>query len=683
MSAASDSWSLRVDAALRLAQSGAPQKAITALAELGNERPRESLPHVLLAALHLQLGDLNAALSAVGQAIRIAPQDMRALELRAHLLLAAGRPAEAESAARLALQCDAGSLRARCDLAGALEAQRRWQEAINAASEVLARDPGAAAMQALRARCTLGLGDVGGALALALDPVLLVAPGPARSVAAAFGAAGADKARLELLRELGKRHPGDYACVMNLASALYAADRAAEALAWADRAHGLLPKATTPLQMRAVSLIDRGDVEEGLAIYRELVETGSLNANDEQRFLVVEHYHPSLTPETINADHVAWAGRHASSFGAPFIFTPSDSARMRLGWISPRFGEGPVARFFTGLLRAFDRAGHHHVVIKLGGPGDARTTEIESLADEVSDLGGLDDEALLQRLRELRLDVLIDLAGHAPFGRPRVLAQRVAPIQLCWLDYFDTTALPNMDGWISDPWLSPEDSPQIFSERLLRLPGGRFCYTPPAALSAEHEGDGAPVFVSFNRIAKLNATVVDAWCRVLEQVPDARLMLGARALEDDLAADYLRRRFAKLGVDPDRLSLHGHQPYSSLLQAYRRADIALDPFPFSGCTTSCDALWMGVPVVTLPGWSVVSRQTASLLWRLGRPQWVASGVDDYVERAVSLAGDIGTLRRSRVALREEVELKLCNARAQATEFAMLLHELRRASAYCA
>ncbi|HET6913871.1 MAG TPA: tetratricopeptide repeat protein [Rhodanobacteraceae bacterium] len=678
MPVVSDSWLLRIDAALRLAQGGALQEAIAALANLGDERPRESLPHVLLAALHLQSGDLTRALSAVEHAIRIAPGDASALELRAHLLLVSGRPAEAESAARVALQRNPGSLRARCDLAGALEAQRRWQEAINVASEVLAQDPGAAAMRALRARCTVGLGDTNGALALALDPVLLAAPGLARGVAAVFGAAGADQERLALLRELGNLHPGDYACVMSLAGALYAADRAAEALAWADRAHDLRPEAATPLQMRAISLIDRGDVEEGLAIYRELVERGSLNAMDEQRFLVVEHYHPSLNAEIIHADHAAWARRHASPFGTPFIYAPSDTARTRLGWMSPRFDEGPVARFFTGLLRAFDRASHHHTVINLDGPGDACTAEIESLADEVIELAGVEDETLLERLRELRLDVLIDLAGHAPFGRPRVLAQRVAPIQLCWLDYFDSTALPNMDGWISDRWLSPEDSPQIFSERLLRLPSGRFCYTPPGTLSTGHEGDGAPTFVSFNRIAKLNAAVVDAWCRILGQVPDARLMVGARALEDDLAANYLRRRFEQRGIDPDRLLLHGHQPYSSLLQAYRRADIALDPFPFSGCTTSCDALWMGVPVITLPGWSVVSRQTASLLWRLERPQWVASNTDDYVERAVSLAGDVEALRRSRAALRESVELKLCDARLQATEFATLLHELRRA-----
>ncbi|HXS73910.1 MAG TPA: hypothetical protein VN725_07670, partial [Rhodanobacteraceae bacterium] len=331
----------------------------------------------------------------------------------------------------------------------------------------------------------------------------------------------------------------------------------------------------------------------------------------------------------------------------------------------------------TGLLRAFDRSRHEHLLIALHALRDGSTEALEALADEAVGLDALDDETLLTRLRALNLDVLVDLAGHAPFSRPRVLAQRVAPIQISWLDWFDTTGLPNMDAWISDPWLNPPDSPQRFSERLLYLRSGRFCYTPPdCAPEPSYLGsDGPANFVSFNRTAKLNDGVMDAWARILDAVPRAKLLIGAGSLDDPQARAFLLERFRARGIEAERLEIHGRRDYASLLSAYRQADIALDPFPFSGCTTSCDALWMGVPVITLPGWSMVSRQTASLLWRLERPQWVASDAADYIRRAVALAGEVDAVRSQRAALREAARARLCDASAQATEFAALLHQL--------
>lgn len=675
MSVAADPWSQRLQAALALAQRGALREAVAAFIGLIAERPQEALPHVLLATLWHQLGDLDAALRELASAESLAPTDPRAPQIRAHLLLAAGRHADAEAAARRALALAPDHPHAQFDLACALQGQQRWDEAAAAAEALLAQAPMHAEARRLLVRCRLMADRADAALAAALHPTVLETPALALAVAADFATRGAREPRLALLRALAGRHPHDYAVVLSLADALHAAGYAAEALAWSDRAEVLQPQASKPRQMRAISLIDRGEPEAGLALYRALVEQGTLDAIDEQRYLIVAHYDPAPEPEATYAMHVAWAERHVKPFGPPFVASPPGE-RLRIGWLSPRFSEGPVARFFTGLLRAFDRERHAHVLIELEAHRDACTEALEALADEVLAVPALDDAALLARLREARLDVLIDLAGHAPFSRPQVLAQRVAPLQLCWLDYFDSTGLPNFDGWISDRWLSPPDSPQRFREPLLHLPGGRFCYTPPPFASApQRVGGGAPVFASFNRIAKLHDGVLDAWARILAALPQARLLIGAAALEDAVARDYLRDRFARRGIDAARLELRGRQSYADLLAAYRQADIALDPFPFSGCTTSCDALWMGLPVVTLPGWSVVSRQSASLAWRLDRPQWVARDADDYVARAVALGRDVETLRTQREALRREVERRLCDAPAHAAEFATLLRGL--------
>jgi predicted O-linked N-acetylglucosamine transferase (SPINDLY family) len=675
MSAIRDSWSIRIEAALRLARSGALQEAIAEFSSLREERPREPLPHLLLATLHQQRGNTAAALTEIELALTLAPDDPNALLVRTRLLLATQRHAEAERDARRVLALVPAHPRACLDLACALEAQQRWDDAAAACEAVIATRPGEIAARRILARCRLMKGEAEAALAEASHPGLLAETEPALAVARDFGARGLHEQHVALLRTLAEVHPGDYECAMALAVALHAAQRMSEAMEWAQRAAALRPDASRPLLMLAAGQIERGETQAGLAAFRRMLAEGRLDAVDEQRYLIALHYDPGQQPEPMYAAHLAWAERHARTPDVRRSDIPSGT-RLRIGWLSPRFNEGPVARFLTGLLAHFDRARHQHVLIELHGLRDACTDALERLADETVAVHGLDDESLRDRLRSLQLDVLIDLAGHAPFSRPKVLAQRVAPVQISWLDWFDTTGLPNMDAWISDPWLSPPDSPQRFSERLLRLESGRLCYTPPDfAPEPSYQGDGTTRFVSFNRTAKLNDGVITAWSRILEARPEARLLIGAGELDDPGARLFLAGRFRKRGIDPARLELQGQRDYVGLLSAYRQTDIALDPFPFSGCTTSCDALWMGVPVITLPDWSVISRQTASLLWRLGQPGWVAHDVDDYVARAVSLAGTAGELRQQRPSLREAVDERLCNASAQAQEFASLLRRL--------
>jgi protein O-GlcNAc transferase len=171
--------------------------------------------------------------------------------------------------------------------------------------------------------------------------------------------------------------------------------------------------------------------------------------------------------------------------------------------------------------------------------------------------------------------------------------------------------------------------------------------------------------------------VLDAWAAILRKSPAALLEIRARHLDESATRAHIVTRFAARGIGAECLRLHGELPYRELLAAYRRVDIALDPFPFSGCTTTCDALWMGCPVITLPGETFVSRQSASLLWRLGRDEWVARDRADYVERALTLAANIESVRAERERLREAVRLRLCDAQAQAADFAIALRTLWR------
>lgn len=549
--------------------------------------------------------------------------------------------------------------------------------AAEAALLALAADfPALLALRHALVRVRLLQGHAAGALEVAAHGPLFEDRRLFAAVLAEFGGAGADAQRAELLRRAAQHAPDDYETTLALAATAHGLYRPGEAIRCSEHALELRPQARMPREIRAAALVDRGDVEAGLSEYRALgVEDDAPSA---ARHLVLAHYDPAQHGDGLFAAITRYAQRHLPlPQPLPARVASSLPRRRRIGWVSPRFAAGPVMTFLHGLLAQFDRERHEHILVALQPVRDEAGRSLLRLADEAVDATGLDDEALLRRLRSLQLDVLIDLAGHATANRLPVLARRVAPLQLCWLDWFNTTGVAAIDAWISDPWLTPDDSGQRYTERLVRLDSGRLCYTPPASAPPpmRHGGDKETVFASFNRLAKLNEGVIDAWAGILRAVPRARLALRARHLDEAETRDHVAARFAARGVTAERLDLGGHLPYAELLEAYRKVDIALDPFPFSGCTTTCDALWMGCGVIALAGSTFVSRQAASLLWRLGRADWVAHDERGYVDLAVGLAQRAGELRKGRAAQRDAVRARLCDARAQARDFEHALDAL--------
>jgi predicted O-linked N-acetylglucosamine transferase (SPINDLY family) len=679
MSATSSSFEQRFAAAMQLAQSRQDSDAARAFRALASEAPHHVPTRRMLARVLHRSGHHAAALAELDAGSALEADDATVLTLRSDVLLALGRARDAVHAAREALRIDPEKLGPQLSLGLALTSTGEFAEAQDVLVAVLALRPNAPAARGALVRCRLMTGDVAQALADARHPGLIDAPSILGDVLTDFASANALAERAELLRERAERHPEDYQATLAVAAALHQIGRVSEALPWCERAHRLRPEERQPLEIRAAALIDRGDVEAGLAAYRDLLATGDA-AETAARHLVLMHYDPEQDNRRLFDAHKQFVERHIGAFGSAFSSTRNaDPERaLRVGWISPRFNQGPVASFLTGLLAAFDRTLHRHVLIALQPSRDAATERLQALGDDWIDLSGLDDANLLHRLRELELDALIDLSGHSTANRLAVIAQRVAPVQVSWLDWFDTTAVPAMDAWISDAWLTPEDSTQRYTERVIRLAGGRFCYTPPAeAPPPQHTGGDAIVFASFNRLAKLNTHVVATWSEILQRVPGSRLQLGTRLLDDPATRAHLTERFAAHRIGADRLDLHGQRSYVDLLDAYRGVDIALDPFPFSGCTTTCDALYMGAAVITLPGETFVSRQSASLLWRLGREEWIARDREEYVDRAVAAAADVTGLRAGRAALRESVLAQICDAPRQASDFAGALRDLWR------
>lgn len=274
------------------------------------------------------------------------------------------------------------------------------------------------------------------------------------------------------------------------------------------------------------------------------------------------------------------------------------------------------------------------------------------------DVSGLNDTALAEQIRADGIDVLIDLSGHTAGSRLTAFAHRPAPVMVSWLGYFATTGLPCMDTVLLDAWHAPPGTEAQFVEPLLRLPSGRFCYQPvrwaPDVAHPAFERNGYITFGCFNNTAKLNAGVFDAWAQVLQAVPDARLILKWRTFNDEAFRQQVTDAFAARGIATDRIELRGPSFHADLLQEYADLDIALDPFPFTGGLTSCEALWMGVPVVTWPQSRVVSRQTHAFLHQIGLPELSARDAGDYVRIAVELANDRERLAELRATLRDRM-----------------------------
>jgi predicted O-linked N-acetylglucosamine transferase (SPINDLY family) len=368
---------------------------------------------------------------------------------------------------------------------------------------------------------------------------------------------------------------------------------------------------------------------------------------------------PDATPEAVLEAHREWAAAVAAPHypAAPhFANSRASGRRLRVGYVSPDLRRHPVGAMFAPVLERHDPARVETFCYYNYPRGDAMTARIRSAAHHWREVAALDDAALADAVRADAIDILVDLVGHTKYTRMLVFARRPAPVQVSWLGYFNTTGLTTMDYFVTDPVSSPRGQERYFVETLVRLPATRFCFEPPGYMPEVGPlralRTGAVTFGCLNNLVKVNDRVLALWGRVLAAVPGARLLLQASALSDPLVQRDLRARAEALGIPSERLELRPFVPVEQAARAYHDVDIALDPFPFCGGMTTLDALWMGVPVVTLPQAMIAGRQSASMLANLALPQLIAADEAAYVEVAASLARDLDRLAALRAGLRE-------------------------------
>jgi protein O-GlcNAc transferase len=425
----------------------------------------------------------------------------------------------------------------------------------------------------------------------------------------------------------------------------------------------LSPQSATARLQLALAYADRGMRTESRAARIDAERLGLTRAEDRSASLLMSLAEPEETAASIrSASQAAFAGRATVPFVHARALGDRHPRRLRIGYISGEFRATPSYCFCRPFLEAHDRSALEVFLYGCSRRRDDTTRAYARWAEHWRDVAELTDDQLIAQLRADSLDVLVDLSGHLSDNRLQPLCERVAPVHATYPNYSATTGCPGIDYLFTDRWASPPGCEHEYSERLYRLASGHLVFHPPddapAVRGSSAELTRRPTFGMFQRLSKLNAGVWDAVAAVLAAVPESTLFIqcGERALDcaESSTSRRLRSCLADRGIDPGRLTLRGPRPYREHLEAVGAVDIALDTFPYGGQTTTCHALWMGVPVVTLRSDSHVGRLSGALLARANHPEWVATSPDGYVATAVALALDIPRLRWVRRQLRQEV-----------------------------
>ncbi|HEY4084088.1 MAG TPA: tetratricopeptide repeat protein [Burkholderiaceae bacterium] len=475
------------------------------------------------------------------------------------------------------------------------------------------------------------------------------------------------------------QHPGDPLLIGNRGNALRGAGRFEEALAQYRRAIELEPEAPHHHANLGRALKAAGRIEDAQACYRKVIELAPEDFAARSDLLLLRSY---FTDQPVLAEARAF-GEAARAVARPFNSWPRQGGKaLRVGLVSGDLRTHPVGFFSESVLAALAARGVELYVYSSATVNDELSTRIRTHCQAWREIHGVEDEAAAALIHADRLDVLLDLAGHTANNRLPLFAWRPAPVQASWLGWCATTGMAEIDAYIGDRWITPPQAQADFTERLLPLPESFLCFTPPpfeidtGPLPALAEG--RITFGCFNSLPKLNARVIALWSRLLQALPTARLLLKNNALGAARTREDLLARFAAQGIGADRLVLENASPRADYLVSHRRVDLALDPFPYPGGTTSADALWMGVPVLTLPGASALSRQGESLLRNLGLPDWVARDERDYLDRAIAHAGNLPALAALRSSLRERLLASpLCDALRFAAHLEAALRSLSR------
>lgn len=620
---------------------------------------------------HYKAGEQKAAEDICRRILRHDPSHAEAWHMVGDVALEAGRHDEAVEFLEQSVRLDSESADAFAQLGAARQLAGDVAAAITAYRRCLSVRPNHFAAQMNLGNALRASGDFLGAVA-AFEAARDIQPDSAAvwsNLGSAYAAIGEEDAAIDCHYRAVEIEPQAAGIQYNFANTC----RNVGMLSEAERAYRetarLQPGMAAAYNNLGSVLLDQGRVPEACTYYLQAVKLDHSRISYASNLLFAMHYEPALSTDGVFDAHCRWGAQMARTTTA-LTDHPRDRALdrpLRVGYLSPDFRQHSVARFIEPILINHNPTEVETFCYASVAQPDAATARLQTYRVHWRDIFAQSDEEAAEQIQEDKIDILVDLAGHTAGNRLGVFARKPAPVQVTYLGYGSTTGLPTIDYHLVDAWTDPWFQRSFTVEKVFRLPCGFVCFQPPATEIAVGpppiQRNGSITFGSFNHLAKTNESVVRIWSELLRSIPNSRLVLKSQPLGDSGVRERYRDLFLKQGIATDRLDLLPHtDTYEEHLASYGEIDVGLDPFPYAGTTTTCEALWMGVPVVTLSGDTHIGRVGVSLLSRLGLNELVARNPEEYIRKAVELAGDLPRLTGLRSGLRQAMaNSSLCDA----------------------
>jgi len=626
-----------------------------------------------------KLGKLNEASASYQQALRLKPDHVQAQTNLGGILMEQGRLEEAAAHFQEALRVKPDCAEAFTNLGNVLSRQDKPDEAINSYRQAVQLKPNVAEGWfnlgiALKRQDRLDEAIVCFRQALQLKPNYAEA---CNNLGNALTHPDQLDEAITWYQEAIRFKPSYEVAYLNWGNVLVRQNKLDEAARCYRRALDLKPDYAAAHNTLGGVLLQQGQMAGALAHIQQALRLQPDLTTAQTILLFCMNYDPQANPDVVFAEHRHW-GRLQEPASAPpkHVNVPDPERLLRVGYVSPDFRFHPVTRYFEPVLASHDPQQVEVFCYAQGSFSDAVTSRLQKLAPNWRWTSRLTDAQVAERIRGDKIDILVDLAGHTANSRLCVFAHKPAPVQATWLGYLNTTGLTSVDYRLTDDVLDPPGQPVRDTEELVRLPGGMCCFAPPVDAPAVTPlpalGRGHLTFGSLHSLFKLNSRVFDLWSEVLKAVPTARLLMFRHTLTGT-AHEYVHRQFTDRGIAGERLDLRKGSSAPGNLGIFGEIDLTLDAFPCTGGVTTCESLWMGVPVVSLRGLRPAARNSAALLTRVGMADWVALTPEQYVALAVRHASDLDRLAQLRAQLRDRVRTTLCDAKS----FTQMLEEAYR------
>ena len=613
-----------LEAAVRQAQSNQPIEAENLFREALRLSPSDPAAWYYCGVFFASQGRLNDAGNCFQQALRLKPDFAEAHNEIGNLFKATGQVEPALACYTRAIELAPQFAAGHANLGSILESLHRFEEAIACFRTALRTDP---------------------------DNSLIFL-----SLGASLSELGRYEEAIAAFSDSVRLNPRQPIAHYNLGNACRELGRLDEAIAAYREAILLDPGFAQAHNNLGLALALSAEPEQAVAAHRRAVELHPHRPAPHSNLLYALHFDPSSTGHTLLQEHLAWARRHAEPL--KLNIRSHQNAReperqLRVGFVSPDFRQHPVGRFILPLFACHDRVRYQFFSYSDVVTPDSITAQLQRESDQWRMTRGLSDQELADLVRNDQIDILVDLTMHMKGSRLLVFARKPAPVQVTYLAYCSTTGLDTMDYRVTDRFLDPPDADtSCYTEKSLRLQSYwsyQASEDAPAVNALPALSAGEVTFGSLNSFAKVSLNSLRLWAQVLGAVPHSRLLLHA---SPGSHREKVRGIFAESGIEAARIEFCSYVRPSDYFKLYHQIDIALDPFPYNGGTTTCDALWMGLPVITLAGKLAFGRHGVSILSNLGHPEWIANGGDEYVSIASRLAGNTTGLSEHRRSLRE-------------------------------